>query len=181
MNRFLPILASLLTAGVALAQEQEKGMLERIQNTRPDSKVVNPMQNQAFSAGGFATKSFGAGEYGGVKSASIKTFETHSFFGIKNPWFGRTVFETSAENLGKRGARESRDQYKASAYAVQQFAKAGKPDLADTTTAVPNAAQPRPYLIPGKTQSGVDKFTQNLQKELTIDDVRDLLNKGRGE
>lgn len=181
MNRLLPILAALLTAGVALAQEQEKGMLERIQNVRPDSKVVNPMQNQAFAAGGFATKKFGASEYGGIKSAGIKSFETHSFFGIKNPWFGRTVFETSAENLGKREARESRDQYKASAYTVQEFAKAGKPDLTDTATAVPTAAQPRPYLVPGKTQSGVDKFTQNLQKELTIDDVRDLLNKGRGE
>jgi hypothetical protein len=181
VNRLLPLLACLLVAGVARAQEQEKGMLARIESARPDSKMVNPMQTQAFSTAGFSTKAFGASEYGGVKSAGIKTFETRSFFGLKNPWFGRKVFETSAENLGKREARESREKYKTDVYAVQEFAKAGKPDLVDAATVAPSAAQPRPYLIPGKTQSGVDKFTQNLQMELTIEDVRDLLNKGRGE
>jgi hypothetical protein len=181
VNRLLPILACLLTAGVALAQEQEKGMLARIESVRPDSKSVNPMQNQSFSTAGFGTQKFDAGEYGGVKSAGIKTFETRSFLGIKNPWFGRRVFETSAGNLGGRTARESSENYKTEAYTVREFAKATKPDLADATPALPNAAEPRPYLIPGKTQSGVDKFSQNLKKELTIDDVRDLLNKGRGE
>ncbi len=158
-----------------------KGLQAMDASSKPDSSLASPLESKTFVASSFTTKTFGASEYGGVKNAEVKTFETHSFFGIKNPWFGRTVFETSADTLGSRTARESSENYKTEAYTVQEFAKATKPDLTDTTSALPNAAEPRPYLIPGKTQSGVDKFSQNLKKDLTIDDVRDLLNKGRGE
>ena len=104
--------------------------------------------------------------------------ETRSFFGLKNPWFGRKVFDTASSSLTSRTAKEAQEQFKTDAFAVKQFDKGTKEDLRDSSATVPTADQPRPYLVPGKTQQGLDKFTQNLKKDLTIDDVRDLLNKG---
>ncbi|MDD5198693.1 MAG: hypothetical protein PHC88_02735 [Terrimicrobiaceae bacterium] len=181
MRRILPVLACLAAVATAQAQQQEEGMLQRIESARPDSKQVNPMQNQTYSSGTFATKTFGASGYAGVKSAGVRTFETKSFFGIKNPWFGRKIFDTYASRLDGRDAMESRRKYRTDAFAVREFAKGGKPDLRDADARLPASAQPRPYLIAGKTQHGLDRFTENLHKELTIDDVRDLLNKGKGE
>ncbi len=178
--RLLPLLlvAAGFLAGTApaSAQEQEQGMLARIESARPDSTRVNPMQNQAFSVPAYGTKKFAANSYGDIKAAPSREFVTRSFFGLKNPWFGRKVFaagESALENKTDRAA--------GSAYRTGQFqtneSQAPRAFATGNTTAA--GTQPRPYLVPGKTQKGLDQFTQNLQKDLTIDDVRDLLNKGK--
>lgn len=152
-----------------------------IQSMNGDGKI-NPalsssLGNKDFGAASFDTKKYGTTSFG-TKSAEQKAYVTKSFFGLKNPWFGRKVFDTPASSLTSRTARESQEQFKTDAFAVKQFEKATKGDLADSSATVTAEDQPRPYLVPGKTQQGIDKFTENLKKDLTIDDVRDLLNKG---
>ncbi len=181
MRRFLPILACLLVAalpGAALAQQQEKGLSERL-NAAPDMALVNPMQNQAYGSGQYSTKTFGSASYGGVKNANVKTFSTRSFFGLKNPWFGRKVLDTNASSLANHSAADSREKFSTATFGTKPFDRSAKPDLQDTTdSTLPSAAQPRPFLVAGKTQESLERYTQNLKKDLTIDDVRDLLNKG---
>jgi len=199
VRRVLPIFAALLCAlGAARAQEQEQGMLDRIDanwkqgiqamnadatgkkkgKDKTAGALVSPLTSKKFESSEMATKSFSASSFSGVKGAPIKSYETRSFFGLRNPWFGRKVFDTTADTMAGRSARESREQFKTDAFAVKEFEKASKGDAQDASATLATADQPRPYLVPGKTQQGLDKFTQNLKKDLTIDDVRDLLNKG---
>jgi hypothetical protein len=177
-----PLIACLLAAVVtAHAQQQEEGLLQRIEAARPDSKKISAMQNKSFGSSNFALKSFGTPSFGGLKGAQIKSFETRSFLGVKNPWFGKKIYDTFASNATGRSAADASKQFQSEAFAVREYDKSSKKDLADAGAALPSGAQPRPYLIAPKAEGGVSRFTQNLQKELTIDDVRDLLNKGKGE
>jgi hypothetical protein len=188
-------LGLLAMAMVAHAQQQEEGMLGRIDSkwkkglqamnsgSKSDTSLVNPMQSQKFGGGEFSTKKYDAPTFQGTKSAGMKTFETRSFFGIKNPWFGRKVFDTRQSSIAGREASEaSRENFQATAYAVNEYGKAGKKDALDANALLPNSARPRKYLGPEQPskRQGIDKFTQNLHKDLSIDDVRDLLNKGKG-
>lgn len=165
-----------MAAGVVRAQQQEQGLTQRM-SAQPNMQQVNPMQNQAYAAGAYGTKTFAANNYAGVKDASTRTYETRSFLGIKNPWFGRKVFATDDNRLAKRSAREGGETFATETYAVREFGRS-RP-ATENTQPVAAAAAPRPYLVPGKTQGALDRFTENLQKDLTVDDVRELLNKGR--
>jgi hypothetical protein len=193
MKRAFPILCLLLAAGIARAQQQEPGMLERIDlntkramqamdaNAKSDPSLASPLASKSYKAGAFEAKTFSVGAFSGTKSASAGTFETRSFLGIKNPWFGKKVFATDANREAQKAARESQQTYRTQAFAVRKYEQAGKADLRDATAELPSAAEPRPYLVPGKTQGAMDRYTENLHKDLSIDDVRDLLNKGKGE
>jgi hypothetical protein len=194
MNRAPLILACLLlTAWCARAQQQEPGLLSRIDletvramkamdvHSKGDPALANPMQKMSFDTASVGTKTFSTSQFTDVKGAGVKTFQTRSFFGIKNPWLGNKVYDTSASSLANQTARESSEQYKTQAYEVRDFEKGHKNDMRDTSTEVSTDTQPRQYLIPGKRQGALDRYTENLQKDLTIDDVRDLLNKGKGE
>lgn len=168
-------------AATAHAQKQEEGLMQRIDAVRPDSKQVNAMQNKSFESSSFAAKSFSTQTFGGIKGASMKTFETRSFLGVKNPWFGKKVFDTYASRTASRSAADSARKFQTDAFAVREYDRSTRKDLADAHTALPSGAQPRPYLVAPKAEGGVSRFTEDLHKDLTIDDVRDLLNKGKGE
>ena len=189
---FLPACLLAMTVAGAFAQEQEQGLLDRIDakrrlaiqsmdgKSKPNPELTSPLANQNFQASSAKVKTFDTVPFGGVKNASVKTFETRSFLGLKNPWFGKKVFDTYASAASGRTAREANQDYQTQAFAVREYEKAKKQDLA-ASTELASAAQPRPYLVAPKAPGSVDRMTQNLQKELSIDDVRDLLNKGHGE
>ncbi|HEY8902270.1 MAG TPA: hypothetical protein VIM48_01100 [Chthoniobacterales bacterium] len=194
MNRAPLVLACLLlTAWCARAQQQEPALLSRIDSetlramkamdvhSKGDPALTNPMQKMSFDTSSVGTKTFSTSQFTGVKEAGVKTFETRSFLGIKNPWFGGKVYDTYATQLANQTAHESSEQYKTQAYEVRDFEKGHKDDMRDASTEVPADTQPHQYLIPAKRQGALDRFTENLHKDLTIDDVRDLLNKGKGE
>lgn len=188
-----------MATGVALAQQQEQGLLERIDANRrkaldamkadgkpkkrkkSDTSLVSPLASRSFETGSkTGIKTFNTDKYGGTKDASVKTYATRSFLGVKNPWFGRKVYETNASALAKRDASDARRQFETDAYETKKFGPADK-DSGDAQVEVPARAEPRPYLVAPKAQGGVDQFTQNLKKDLSIDDVRDLLNRGKGK
>jgi len=188
-----PILFLLVLAGIARAQQQEAGMIQRIDlntkramqamdaNAKADPSLASPLAAKSYQASAFNAKSFNTGAYSGTKTASTGKFETRSFLGIKNPWFGQKVFATNTNREAQKAARESQQTYRTQTFAVREYDQSRKADLRDASTEVPTAAEPRPYLVPGKTQGAMDRYTENLHKDLTIDDVRDLLNKGKGE
>jgi hypothetical protein len=191
MRRVLPILCLLLVAAVARAQQQEQTMLDRIEtnyrkamlgqdaNGKKDPALTSSLSRKKFEGGNAAaSKTFGTSEFGGTKSAGIKNYQTRSFLGVKNPWLGKKVFEGSRNFDAGKAAQESQQKYEAQSFAVREYNQGRKEDLKDLAAKPTGAAEPRPYLIQGKTQGGVDQFTQNVQKDLTIDDVRNLLNTG---
>jgi len=194
MSRLLlPICLLIAAAAFAHAQQQEQGLLNRIDTQRKmiiessnsgksNPALASPLSGKSYGSSSFDTKNFGTGALQ-TKGAQMKTYATKSFFGIKNPWFGKATFETKSSHEAGLAARESSQQYKTDAFAVSNYDKASKKDLLDTDAVLPANTQPRKFLGPEKPDKseGIDKFTQNLSKDLTIDDVRDLLNKGKGE
>ncbi len=192
MSRVLPLVACLLAAGFARAQQQEQGLVERIDgttlkaikamdsNSKTDPALTSSLGKKSYDSGSFNTKTYGTGDYLGIKTATLKTFSTRSFLGLKNPWFGRKVYDTGASGLASRSAGGSSRQFKTDSFEAKKFDGGGKADLKDGAAPLPAGTEPRPYLVAPKAQGGVDQFTQNLKKDLTIDDVRDLLNKGKG-
>ena len=176
------ILAPALIATLALpaflgAQEQERKLIDRIQ--RPNTELTNPLQGKTFLGGGgveMKEAATGRGAYAGVKSAPMKEFSgTRSFFGIKNPWFGNRVFETKSASLSGGGGLGKLDAaYPVRDAATQEFSSSEKKANLGTSE-VPV----RPFLDRGESQGAFEQLTEKIHKEMTIDDIRELLNKPR--
>jgi hypothetical protein len=174
MKFLAPALALCVVTTVATAQQQEQSLEDRL--LRPDTTAGNRMQDKAFAGpAAVRLKSFGTGSFGGVKAAPLKTFSTKSFLGIKNPWFGKKVFGTGESQFAGRADRDASKRYGVKTMATKDFVQSQKSPESDKI--LPNRAAPRPYLVQGAAQGAVNKFTENLQRELTIDEVRELLNK----
>jgi hypothetical protein len=172
----VPALAvTLAFPSLLAAQEQDRKLLDRIQ--RPDMELSNPMQKKEFIGGGGVQLREApiARAYAGTKQAGSKEFATRSFFGIKNPWFGNRSFESRQAPLFARGGLSKLDEpYRVSEARVREFSAAGKQAaIADSSVPV------RPFLGRGGSQGSLDQISDKVKKEMTIDEVRELLNKPR--
>jgi hypothetical protein len=171
-------LAAFFCCGTGLevsAQQQERKLLERIQ--RPDMTLGSPLQNKPFSSAGrfgskdasFASKSFSTG------SALLgrDTLSTRSFFGIRNPWFGRREFATKPFTTEKSGSFSSRN-FSVRSFAAEPYRPAGRGSEWSGKSLPVKAHVPAPA-APGAVQ----QLSERISKDLTIDEVRELLNKPR--
>jgi len=162
-------------AATLRAQKQEQNMLERIQNPKMEA---SQMQNKQFgNSAGFKATRFEAGAFSVSKSAPVKSFSSRSFFGIKNPWLGGKAADTTASAFANRKARESETSFFTKSAKTSTAIDADK--SADFSATLPRSMSPRSTTVEPKAQGGVDQFTQNLNEDLSIDDVRALLNKGK--
>ncbi|GAT32748.1 hypothetical protein TSACC_21149 [Terrimicrobium sacchariphilum] len=173
------LLACSLFAGVLCAQEQERSLAQRLNYIpmKPGEGWANPLANKEFNkASVVPTESkVKAGSYSGEKDFDAGTYSnTRSFFGIKNPWFGRKVFKTGQENLTtKYELKATEKQFVTDKARVKSFAETDRKPM----DASQGPAETRPFLVQGKSQKALDQ--QSNQKELTIDEVRKILNKDR--
>lgn len=168
---FRALTVAILFAAPVLAQEQEQSMMDRIMNPKADQ--ANPMGEKAFEAAPFAAREFdGAKEYGGLKSARTKEFRTRVFLGIRNPWFGKKVYET-------RAAQEL-TRYVLSDKGFNSRSVDTKParDASKHAEGIDGAVDARDFLARGKGQSSLDKAHPS-GPALSLDEVRDLLNRNR--
>ena len=171
------LIAALAVPGFLGAQEQERKLLDRIQ--RPNTELTNPMQGKSFLGGGgveMKEAALGRGAFAGVKSAPMKEFAgTRSFFGIKNPWFGNRVFETKSASLsGGGGLGNLEAAYPVRDAVTRDFSSSGK--KANFNSADIPA---RPFVVSGEAQGAFEQLSEKIHKEMTIDDIRELLNKPR--
>ena len=176
LNRLL--LLAMLFAVSAAAQTQEKSMMERFFN--PDMSLKSSFSGKEFEGKGFEGKSYGsrsfqgANSYAGVKSAQTKEFNTRKFLGIRNPWFGKKVYETDAVGdlrryaLADRGYSTKSVATKASRDASRQAASSGKTE-ADAT---------RSFLGRGKSQDSLNASNPTPGR-LSVEEVREMLNRNR--
>jgi hypothetical protein len=163
----------MIFAATAAAQDQDPRMMERILN--PDRDRANPMGAKAFEGRPFAGREFqGARDYTGVKAARTKEFATREFLGIRNPWFGRKVFQTEAARELNRYVLADRE------YGTREVAVRAVPG-GDREAAMNNrteAESTRAFLGRGKSQEALGQ-QYSTAGALSIDEVRELLNRNR--
>jgi hypothetical protein len=99
---------------------------------------------------------------------------TRSFLGLKNPWFGGKVYTTketamlSKYDVKKAGAGFDKSTDVSGYYAATKEASLGSP-VVPLSTFVPKPGAP----------GAVSRISDKINEEMTIDEVRDLLNKPR--
>jgi hypothetical protein len=165
------VLLFCLTAVSSQAQEQENKLVDRL--LRPDMTLSNPAQNKKFTGTGgtpvdkkFAARSFYTVDgrmtksFSGVKDCSARGFETKKYTRADQVSSAKSsvgVANANAEFVTKKSslARTAREEGKAAATRVY--------------------ADSRPFLAQGTRQ----KILSKENKPLTIDEVRQLLNKNK--
>ena len=168
---FRALVVAILFACPAIAQQQEQGMMDRIMN--PNRDRSNPMGEKAFKSAEFSAREFQGGrEYSGIKSARTKEFGTRSFFGIRNPWFGKKVYET-------RAAQElTRYVLSGKSFASKNVEGKSAWDADKRAARTDGAVDTRDFLARGKSQGTLNN-TYSSGPSLSLDDVRELLNRNR--
>jgi hypothetical protein len=176
---------NLLPFGIALslfsiqplcAQEQEKKLLDRIQ--KPDMQLGNPLQSKAFagvSGAGVKTSSFANKTHGTTQSGAYREFSgTRSFLGIKNPWFGQRSYDAKSALLSSRLGLDTSKSYALKPAATESFS-----DVSKKANATKQPIPTKPFQVQGEVQGALQQISEKVKKEMTIDDVRELLNKPR--
>lgn len=161
----LLILAVSVLALPVRAQEQERKLVDRLLS--PDTKLANSDQNKKFNGGlesptrSAATKSFSIPEknlsknfVAADRSASAISFRTHNY-SIRAA--SLPTLQPMKGYQTKRAGAVSAGVYSTKGYATRDF------------------AGNRPFLVQGKSQKSLHAH----DRPLTIDEVRQLLNKNK--
>ncbi|CAN5523836.1 hypothetical protein BH20VER3_BH20VER3_13420 [soil metagenome] len=165
------LLGLTICVGAVQAQEQEGKLVDRL--LRPDMTLANSAQDKKFNGTGttaadkkFVTRSYAASRerttktFAGTKSAASRSFQANKF--------------TRAEKAAQARANAEL------AYANAEFLTR-KSSLVRTSSAQEKVAptrtyaESRPFLAKGTRQ----KILSQQDKPLTIDEIRELLNKSR--
>ena len=165
---------AMIFAATAAAQQQEQRMMDRIMN--PDRDRANPMGVKAFTAKPFEGREFeDSGEYTGVKAARSKEFTTREVLGIRNPWFGKKVYATEAARELNRYVLADRD-YSSRSFETRAASDQDRAAPLRETTGGDNT---REFLARGKAQGSIDAAYPSRGGALSVDEVRELLNRPR--
>jgi len=154
----------------ARGQEQEKKLVDRL--LRPDMSLVNPAQDKKFIAGGGAPldKEFA------VKSFPTSQAPSKSFAGMKG-FFAR-IFGTKSFARSKATANTNLDAACASSEFSTRESSLVRPAPDSTKRARRrDYTDQRPFLAKGTRQEALSQQEKN--RPLTIDEVRELLNRNK--
>lgn len=160
---------ALSVAGAAHAQEQERKLMDRLLN--PDMSLQNPVQQKEFTVRGTTS----------TKQAPSKTFyvaerrpeKRFSAGAVRTKDFSTKAsrYQEAQATLSTRTEIAKADvPYEAAAYRGTRSARD-----ANKNAAVSEFDGTRPFLIQGKSQ----KALSQQDRPLTIDEVRELLNKNK--
>jgi len=155
----------------ACGQDQERKLIDRL--LKPDMALQNDAQNKKFTADGSASIN---------KRVSVGSFYIHQQTSSKN-FSGTRDFATSRfHSQAYHGGRSAYDASSQQALANSQFAHAnntvsGVLDAPQSGKKVASSAYAgsRPFLDEGKSQKSLNQ----KNAPLTIDQVRELLNKNK--
>lgn len=140
---------------------------------KPDPNLVSSLSGRKFdgSIGKFDRKASGQNAFLFDQKVAPSNFGTRSFFGLKNPWFGRKVAQTDTASLwSKTEVANANRKYPLEAAQVREFYQADKKATEPADPVPTRAIKPD-----GKSQGFLTTVSE--QKNLTIDQVRELLNK----
>ncbi len=157
----------------ACAQQQESGLLDRIEH--PDRTLKNDMADKQFS-----TSSSVSGKQAAVRPfifGGSSTFHTGDGTYNTRPFHNKDGFRTEAyttrtATTGKEGFSQKNKSFDTKAADVHEDRAANK------AAPVQSYAQgEKPFLGRGTRQDTIDELRS--QKNMTIDQVRELLNKNK--
>jgi hypothetical protein len=158
----------------SLAQDQERKLIDRL--LKPDTALVNPAQNKKFSNPRSASfdKPVSLRPFYSPKQIAPKTFPNERVFTPRQ--FAARHFRAgdSIANISSRSQLKNTDTIIATPAAVAGTRVAPE-STTNRTTPVRDYAGIRPFLDQGKSQKSLS--AQN--KQLTIEQVRELLNKSK--
>ena len=140
---------------------------------KADPLLTNRFQAKTFEGGGgnFDKKLSGQKDFLYDQKTSAGKFATRSFFGLKNPWFGKKVVDTGKASLWSKSAVANADKkFPLESAETREFYQADK-NAFGRNEVVPT----RPADARGKAQGVVEAVSRN--DNLTIEQVRELLNK----
>jgi hypothetical protein len=171
VGKLLTTSVLLVTAASCLwAQDQERKLVDRL--LRPDMTLQSTEQKKKFVADGTSIN----------KKASVRTFyvqkKPNSKTFLRTPGFSTRQFNSRSYH-GNRSAFENSSQQAVgssrSAYPTQTARGSRDAPQSDKKVASRAYAENRPFLDQGKSQKSLNR--QN--GPLTIDQVRELLNKNK--
>jgi len=153
----------------ARAQQQEQKLLDRL--LKPDMSLESNLQTKQFTTGGATldkkarTKAFYVRDRRAEKQFVTGDFKTKEF-GTK-----RSRYQQQAANVASRTTVAKVDTpYPTASYPGVRAARES-----DKTVEASNYPDTRPFLVRGKSQ----KSLSAQDRPLTIDEVRELLNKNK--
>jgi hypothetical protein len=169
---FFVIVGLLLCATSSRAQEQENKLVDRL--LRPNMELSNPAQNQKFTAveGVSVEKKFQTKEF---SSASVH--QPKSFWGARSflsKTFGSGKYARAEAVANARANAEL--AFASTEFQTKNSTLAKRSSFAGKSSAVRDYAGNRPFRGAGTRQKILDE--QNQAHPMSIDDVRELLNKG---
>ncbi len=167
----------LLGGACCFAQQTDKKLLDRV-TAKPDMSLVNPMNNKKFEGGGFSLdkKTAGSSQFlYDQKLSPGKYPNVRSFLGIRNPWFGRMVYDSNKASLWSKTLVVNADRQVA-----VESAQTRKFYLADRKAARrEEPVKTSAYLGRGSAQGSLNQVSDKIDKNMTIEQVREILNKNR--
>lgn len=171
MRWLLRFVCLLIFVSSARAQEQENKLVDRL--LRPNMELVNPAQNKRFTAvGGISVD----------RRSSAKEFDSGHERPTKRFW-GAKSFLSKTFGTGKYARAEAAANYRRNAergdtsaeFQTKKSSLIHESSFAKKKVKTRDYADNRPFLAEGTRQ----KQLSQQDKPMTIDQVRELLNKNR--
>jgi hypothetical protein len=177
MRACLSLLFYFLAGACCLAQQDDKKLLDRATG-KPDMSLINPMNDKRFQGEGFSLGKKAADPSKFLyyqKLSAQKYHSVRSFLGVKNPWFGRVVYDSRQASLWSKSIVVNADKK-----VPVESAKTQKFYQADKQAARREEPVKAPaYLGRGSAQGSLDQISDKIDKNMTIEQVREILNKDR--
>jgi hypothetical protein len=164
-------------AACCFGQSDEKKLLERVL-AKPDMSQINPMNGKKFDSGGFLLKKTGSASSKfsyEQKTSAEKYRNVRSFLGLKNPWIGKKVYESNQASIWSKTAISNQ----AAKFSVKSAASGKFYEAERRASRREDPFRTSRYEAQGSSQGRLDQVSEKIDKNMTIEQVRELLNKNR--
>lgn len=163
---------------IAAVNEYAESKPGKKKKKKPDPSLANPLGSKTFEGGGGLNvkKEVQENAFLYDEKVSEKKFRgSRKFLGIKNPWFGEKIYDAKDASLWSKSVVPNADREFSAGEVETRSARQSEKALETDTEVVPV----RPYPGRGGAQGAMDKITDSMKKEMSIEEVRELLNKNR--
>lgn len=147
-------------------------MIERLHN--PDMEKASEFESRTFDASDFESRaSYHTKDFEGTGDAKTKTFDVLEFLGLKKARIGQEAAEVR-KTMDVESAADASKTFESEAFTVKRATPAHKTAAAadDTFLLADKEADPNPAV-----QGTVDQIAEGLKENLSIGEIRELLNK----